>query len=421
MELQDFLLLLEQVHGALMQVIGMMKATIYKQSKGQPSKEEQEQLNNLLKDWRPDDNSSAPVFLPQIASAVLQREETMKYKGKTIAKRKDGRWFARYRVEGKSKSVYGHTQAECLAKLKEALKQPTRKNTTKITNKIKLEEWITKWLELYKVNKLKRSTLEQMKRYLKSIKPIAEIPLSELTAIDLQEWLNKIEAPRKREKLYVMIKDALNKAVRNKLIKENPMEAVDKPKIQRKQSQALSKEDEAKFVSACKNLPQGNLYLICLYEGLRIGEAMALTWADVDFEKRTITINKSIERDGTLGTPKTATSNRVVPLFAKAKTLLQSMEKGKDDERIFPDAMKTYQNHIARLSRELGLNGVHAHTLRHTFATRCAEAGIAIKVVQKWLGHSTVQMTLNVYTHVNPDFEAEMVEKFDTHFDTHFR
>lgn len=62
MELQDFLLLLEQVHGALMQVIGMMKATIYKQSKGQPSKEEQEQLNNLLKDWRPDDNSSAPVF-----------------------------------------------------------------------------------------------------------------------------------------------------------------------------------------------------------------------------------------------------------------------------------------------------------------------------------------------------------------------
>ena len=82
--------------------------------------------------------------------------------------------------------------------------------------------------------------------------------------------------------------------------------------------------------------------------------------------------------------------------------------------------MKTYQNHIARLSKQLGLNGVHAHTLRHTFATRCAEAGIAVKVVQKWLGHSTVQMTLNVYTHVNPDFEAEMVEKFDTHFDTHF-
>ena len=419
MELQDFVLLLEQVHGALMQVIGMMKATVYKQSKGQPPTDET-QLNNLLKNWRPDDNSSAPVFLPQIASAVLQGEETMKYKGKTIAKRKDGRWCARYRVEGKVKSVYGHTQAECLARLKEALKQPTRKNPQKITNKIKLEEWIAKWLELYKVNKLKKSTLEQMKRYLKSIKPIAERPLSELTAMDLQEWLNKIEAPRKREKLYVMMKDALNKAVKNKLIKENPMEAVDKPKIQRKQSQALSKEDEEKFVSACNDLPQGNLYLMCLYEGLRIGEAMALTWSDINFEKKTITINKNIERDGTLGTPKTATSNRKIPLFAKTNALLQSMKRGENDERIFPDAMKTYQNHIARLSKQLGLNGVHAHTLRHTFATRCAEAGIAVKVVQKWLGHSTVQMTLNVYTHVNPDFEAEMVEKFDTHFDTHF-
>ena len=420
MELQDFVLLLEQVHGALMQVIGMMKATVYKKNKEQTPTKQKTQYNIFLKNWRPDDNCSAPVFLPRVASAVLQEEGKMKYKGKTIAKRKDGRWCARYRIDGKVKSVYGHTQAECLTKLKEALKQPTRKNNPKITDKTKLGEWITKWLELYKTNKLKKSTLEQMKRYLKSVKPIAEKRLSELSAIDLQEWLNDIDAPRKREKLYVMIKDALNKAVKNKLIKDNPMDAVDKPKIQRKQSQALNKEDEERFVAVCHELPQGNLYLMCLYEGLRLGEAMALTWSDINFEKRTITINKNIERDGTLGTPKTATSNRIIPLFSKTNALLHSMKRGKDNERIFPDAMKTYQNHIARLSKQLGLDGVHVHTLRHTFATRCAEAGIAVKVVQKWLGHSTVQMTLNVYTHVNPDFEAEMVEKFDTHFDTHF-
>lgn len=65
--------------------------------------------------------------------------------------------------------------------------------------------------------------------------------------------------------------------------------------------------------------------------------------------------------------------------------MLQNMGKGKDNKRIFSDVMKTCQNHIARLSKQLGLNGVHAHTLRHTFATRCAGAGIAVKIVQKWL------------------------------------
>ncbi len=68
--------------------------------------------------------------------------------------------------------------------------------------------------------------------------------------------------------------------------------------------------------------------------------------------------------------------------------------------------------------RELGLDGVTVHTLRHTFATRCSEAGIPPKMVQKWLGHSTVEMTLNVYTQVNADFEREMTAKFDTFFDT---
>lgn len=420
MTLKDFLTALERIDGALMQLIGALKATICKQPNGSPPSAEEQELNNFLKDWRPENQLvRTPYFLlsqSKCTSAVLEGEE-MKYKGKKIAKRADGRWYARYRVDGKVESVYGHTQAECLAKLKEALKEP--KKQQKIIPKTKLGDWIATWLELYKKNQLKKSTLEQMNRYLKSIRPIADIRLSELSALDLQQWLNGIAAPRKREKLYVMVKDALNKAVKNKLIKENPMDAVDKPKIQRKQSPALSKEDEEKFVTACKDLPQGNLYLMCLYEGLRIGEAMALTWADVNFEKRTITVNKNIDRDGTLGTPKTATSNRVVPLFAKTYALLQSMPKGKDSERIFPNAMKTYQNHIARLSAQLGLNGVHAHTLRHTFATRCAEAGIAVKVVQKWLGHSTVQMTLNVYTHVNPEFEAEMVEKFDAHFDAH--
>lgn len=96
------------------------------------------------------------------------------------------------------------------------------------------------------VQQAQKSTLEQMKRYLKSIKPIAEKKPYELTVIDLQEWLNSIEVPRKRKKLYVIFKDALNKAVKNNFIKENPMDTVGKPKVQRKQSHTLNKEDKEK-------------------------------------------------------------------------------------------------------------------------------------------------------------------------------
>ena len=72
-----------------------------------------------------------------------------------------------------------------------------------------------------------------------------------------------------------------------------------------------------------------------------------------------------------------------------------------------------------KLCKKLQLTGISVHSLRHTFATRCAEAGIAPKIVQKWLGHSTINMTLDLYTHVNSDFEQSEVLKFDTYFDTH--
>ena len=85
----------------------------------------------------------------------------------------------------------------------------------------------------------------------------------------------------------------------------------------------------------------------------------------------------------------------------------------------FTLSRKGYQNTIIKIRHRLGLDNVNVHTMRHTFATRCSEAGIPAKVVQKWLGHSTLEMTLNVYTHVNADFEAEMTDKIDTYFDTY--
>ncbi|MCM1533205.1 MAG: site-specific integrase [Corallococcus sp.] len=118
---------------------------------------------------------------------------------------------------------------------------------------------------------------------------------------------------------------------------------------------------------------------------------------------------------GNVTTPKTATSIRTLPMFSRTAELFEQGKSG----NVFTYPRKVYQNSMLKICKRLNFDGINIHSLRHTFATRCSEQGIAVKVVQKWLGHSTLEMTLNVYTHVNADFEAKEVAKIDTQFDTH--
>jgi len=350
----------------------------------------------------------------QVPAVMSQEGEMRKYKGKTIKRRADGRYWTRYYdKQGKQHSVYGKTQNECLSKLKAALKKDV--SGDKLLKNCTLKEWIQKWLELYKENKLKPSSLEQMKRYLKDLGAIADIPLSKLTSIDVQTFLNGIDKPRKREKLYEHLKDALTKAVKNKLITDNLFDGIEKVKFLRKQSKALTKEQEQQFVEACHKSNQGILLLICLYQGLRLGEALALTYEDIDFERKTLTVSKAVDSLGNITTPKTATSIRAMPLFSRTAALLNRDGSG----NIFQSPRKVYQNAMLKICKKLGFNGITVHSLRHTFATRCAEQGVTAKMTQQWLGHSTLDMTLSVYTHINADFEQKEAEKFDTYFDTY--
>lgn len=345
--------------------------------------------------------------------AVTPGDEVRTYKGKSIKRRADGRYWTRYYdKQGKQRSVYGKTQNECLSKLKAALKNNA--SGDKSFKSCTLGEWIQKWLELYKENKLKPSSLEQMKRYLKDLGAIADIPLTKLTSIDVQQFLNGIDKPRKREKLYEHLKDALTKAVKNKLIPDNLFDGIEKVKFLRKQSKALTHEQEQQFVEACKTSNQGKLLLLCLYQGLRLGEALALTYEDIDFEHKTISINKAVDSLGNVTTPKTATSIRTLPLFSRTAALFEQGGSG----NVFKSPRKVYQNAMLKICKQLGFQGITVHSLRHTFATRCSELGITAKMVQHWLGHSTLDMTLNIYTHINADFEQKEAAKFDTYFDT---
>ena len=308
--------------------------------------------------------------------------------------------------------MYGRTVNECLQKLKQALK--LLEHGQQINKTATLGEWLDKWMQLYKVNSLKPSSLEQMKRYLPAFAPIANRPLNGLTAIEVQEFLNNVESPRKREKLHLMLKDALTKAMKCKLLEDDLFDGIKLPKRTRKRTVALTAEQEEAFVEACRKSNMGNLLLLCLYQGLRLGEALALTYEDIDFQHRTISITKSIDSLVNLTTPKTETSIRTIPMFQRTYDMLPH----NTTERVFTHPRKVYQNAMLRIVHKLNLKNVSIHTLRHTFATRCAEIGISAKMTQQWLGHSTIDMTMNVYTHINSDFERKMTLQIDTYSDT---
>lgn len=346
----------------------------------------------------------------QVPAVLTQEEEVRKYKGKTIKKRADGRWWARYYKDGKQLSVYGKTEEECLQNLKKALKGNKTPPKAKATL---FGDWLEKWLKLYKEPRQKASTFYQTKRYAAKLTEFYRQPIDQITTLQLQTFLLAEEKPRNREHLFDVLRDCFNKAVKNDLIAKNPCDNVELPRHKAKEALALTREEEARFVDQCKKNPYGMQFLLCLYQGLRIGETQLLTMDDFDFQRRTLKIDKNLNDLYQPDTPKSSTSIRTLPLFQRTIDALQTLpfKMAKSDKQIY--------SHFRNMCDAAGISkDFTVHGLRHTFATRCAESGIAPNTTKKWLGHSTVDLTLNVYTHVNGDFEQKETAKFDTYFDT---
>ena len=165
-------------------------------------------------------------------------------------------------------------------------------------------------------------------------------------------------------------------------------------------------------------LAQGRFeFILCLYTGIRLGELCALQWEDVDLEGQRLTVRHGMQRISsgrdsrvTMSTPKSASSQRVIPLPQFLCALLAEMRcrAGEDARFVIPGRdgkscdMRTIQTRFKRLTEELGIDGAHVHTLRHTFATRCLERGVGIETLCALLGHSTATVTLRYYAHCTP-------------------
>lgn len=278
------------------------------------------------------------------------------------------------------------------------------------------------WIDTYKRGKVQPSTLTIFKGELRNyIEPLfGDIKLNELDDITAQKKLLSISYPRAREKIYATLKQIYKKAQQQKFVIDNPLDTVELPKHEKEHGKAMTRQQERRFVNACKCDEYCFTFLTMLYAGLRRCEALALCPSDICVKKNAqkkqnpyLAITKNLWQNKPCNL-KTKSSRRQVPIFDDLFALAVE-NSGIGTERICNVNEATLDRHFKQILQNSGLKGQKftIHCLRHTFITRCAERGIIPKAVQKWAGHATLDMTLNVYSHVNKDFEYDEYREYN--------
>lgn len=355
----------------------------------------------------------------RLKNLIIGGEQQMKYQGISIIRNnKCNTWYARYRVAGKQFYISAKTQQQCYEKLKEAIKQKNKLEIKSISSKkqdntktITFIDWYKKWLVLFKSD-VKEITIRDYKSSLNYLECLFNKPLNKITSIEILELLNKISFERRKQKVYELLNDLFNRATQNDIIEKNPLLKIDKPKHKKINGLAISNEDEKLFEDYLikENL---DMFLICLYQGLRKGEMLALTIDDFDFKNNTLSINKSLNDKNKIDTTKNEYSVRVIPLFDKTINLMQKYKNKKG--RVFDYSYKQ-STHLFEKFIQKYFSGKKytAHSLRHTFVTRCQESNIPLHIIQKWVGHAKGSAVTNsVYTHARELAEIQFMQEFN--------
>ncbi|MEG1751918.1 MAG: site-specific integrase [Clostridia bacterium] len=271
--------------------------------------------------------------------------------------------------------------------------------------------WLDEWIKIYKkplymidgkISNGLRNILNCIKNHIKT--NMIDVNLSDITALQIQETLSKITSTRTKKYVFDVFHESLKKALSLELIEKDIMLNVDKPRHKRKIGNSLSSSELVKFLKIIKGNSMEKLYKFYLLTGVRKSEALSIDKKiDIDNKNNTIHI---------IGT-KTECSNRIIPMFKETKLLIQSIDvKGK---YLFPFTANAVACNFKRLQKTNNLKFT-IHSLRHTFASNCIENGICMKTIQKWLGHSKLDTTANIYLHISNEFEKKEIDKFKVIF-----
>ena len=296
---------------------------------------------------------------------------------------------------------------------------------------MKLKELFEIWLnkEVKHTVKLKTYTLYQS-TFDKQISPfLGDYEIKELTSYTIQDFiLLKVAngfAYNTITSTLTVLKQAINYASNLKLVNSDIFSNLKLPQQNEKISDVFNNKELSIIENYCLNSKNNYIgIVICLYTGIRIGELLALTWEDIDFEKHLLSINKSVctlkinnQNILHVDTPKTKSSMRIIPIPKQLIPYLKKIKKTSKSKYVITTRNNTmvgtraYQKSYERIIKKIGVKYRNFHCLRHTFATRALELGMDVKSLSEILGHKDPSITLKRYSHSLLDYKIEMMNK----------
>ena len=359
----------------------------------------------------------------------------MARRGRNIYKRKDGRYEGRCLLDGKYKSVYGHSYSEAKAKLDACRSQPTPQKE-KIRHKTgQMVLWSAvcdDWLDQKKLC-LKQSSFAQYSSIMrKHILPywgrknIAELTTASVN-IFIKALSERLSAKTVRDILGVFLQ--VVRFAEKKHGIHIDLEDISRPKLQQGNLPVLSASEQQKLSGYLRANPS-RLHvgiLLLLYTGVRIGELCALQWADIDLNAQMISVTKTMQRITNpdpsakaktkvmIDTPKSKNSVRQIPIPSFLAGILSSFETNKKSYLLTGQSHymepRLFQTKFKKALEQAKVAETNAHALRHTFATRAIEQNIDVKSLCEILGHATVKFTLERYVHSSAELKRAGMER----------
>ena len=377
--------------------------------------------------------------------------------GKGIYQRKDGLYHARFVDKaGKRHEKYFQTIPEARNWIEQA-KYADRHEDVFVPLDTTVDAWFSFWIESI-VGDLAPNTLRNYReRYKQNIQPIiGKMLLSDVKPMHCKKVFIQMDADYAGSTIrqaYITMGTLFKAAKMNDLIAKHPMDGVrfTKPVRATDDIKFLTRDEQRVFLETAKRSHNYNQYPLILETGLRTGEMIGLTWDAIDFQNRTLTVNKTLEyrhkqHFWRAGPPKTQHSYRTIPLTSRAYDILKQLysqvseRKGSEllnstleymDRRtgetaslcmrdlVFinwrteePAKNSSYDTHLYKLCDEAGIRRFCMHALRHTYATRAIECGVQPKVLQKLLGHASIKTTMDRYVHVTAESLDYAIKQF---------
>lgn len=383
--------------------------------------------------------------------------------GTGLRQKSNGTYSARYVDRfGNRKEIYDKNLAQLKRKLNTAIYDDRNGNSV-IENSVTLSQWFQNWIEVHKYKVIRNNTkMYYTQVFKKHIEPtLGKKKLKDITQLNIKTLLKELDQSgyqyETKNKVRIMLLDMFDKAMIDNYVLKNPCKGIKVARDEKREMRVFTKEEQAEFFDCCKGTFYDNLFVVALSTGLRQGEICALTWNDIDLDKKEISVTKTLlyqklegdtKKEFHFNPPKTKTSKRIIPISKQCEIALKKqfiqrnniMAKknakpleGFEDllfttkygtpicDQIMIDAIKRIVDEINLSRDELEQFEMFTpHCFRHTFATRCFEAGIQPKTVQSYLGHATLQMTMDLYTSVLESHSKEEIFKLESVLDDVF-